>query len=119
MKKQKGSTIFQEILSMERFQGQLLGGLAGLLLLAPMFAPVHAQPPGGIIKYGFETLYETALVADINPGPADAVNLLFGIAPRNHYALGFAGAHYFQVDDGQVVFKQLLTLHRPTHLEAS
>jgi ELWxxDGT repeat protein len=54
-----------------------------------------------IIKYYFETVLNPALVADLNPGPAHAYEIPFGIANRNSWGCGFAGALYFQANDGQ------------------
>jgi ELWxxDGT repeat protein len=54
-----------------------------------------------IFKYFFKTALNVVLVEDINPGPADAVDIPEGVAPQNQYAHGFAGALYFQANDGQ------------------
>jgi ELWxxDGT repeat protein len=44
---------------------------------------------------------QTSMVGDINPGAADAVNILFGFSQRNEYMGTFQGKLYFQADDGQ------------------
>ena len=91
----------KEISDTGRLCSELPMAVVALLILAVLFTSVHAQPPGGIIQYEIETVYEAALVADINPGPAHAIKILYGIAPYNQYALGFGGALYFQANDGQ------------------
>ncbi|HEX6269324.1 MAG TPA: hypothetical protein VFZ43_03745 [Anaerolineales bacterium] len=54
-----------------------------------------------IFKYYFKTGLNVVRVADINPGTADTINFPEGVAPQNQYAHSFAGALYFQANDGQ------------------
>jgi ELWxxDGT repeat protein len=44
---------------------------------------------------------QTSTVADINPGPADATDMVFGFAHRNGRMAVYAGALYFQANNGQ------------------
>jgi ELWxxDGT repeat protein len=56
------------------------------------------------IKYCNYTTYfssQTSLVADINPGTADAVGIVFGFSQRNQFMVAFNNALYFQADDGK------------------
>jgi ELWxxDGT repeat protein len=48
-----------------------------------------------------ETSTQVSMVADINPGPADARNGIFGVSRHNEYMAAFNGALYFQADDGK------------------
>jgi ELWxxDGT repeat protein len=44
---------------------------------------------------------QTSMVADINPGAADAVDILFGFSQRNEFLGTYQGKLFFQADDGQ------------------
>src|SRR5215472_9229659 len=44
---------------------------------------------------------QTEMVADINPGPADAINVALGGSLRNHFLAAYNGALYFQANDGK------------------
>jgi len=43
---------------------------------------------------------KTELVADINPGPTSAVDILFGNSNRDAFLVAYNGALYFQANDG-------------------
>ncbi|MDQ3289250.1 MAG: hypothetical protein M3Q42_13555 [Pseudomonadota bacterium] len=44
---------------------------------------------------------QTSLVHDINPGPADAANILFGFTQRGGVMAAYKGALFVQADNGQ------------------
>jgi ELWxxDGT repeat protein len=53
-----------------------------------------------IFWYTFLTEFDCALVADINPGSGDALQVGFGMAPRRQFAQAWSGRLYFQANDG-------------------
>lgn len=52
-------------------------------------------------SYGTHWSGQTAMVADVNPGPADAVHTVFGFSARQELLAVYDGSLYFQADDGQ------------------
>ncbi|HSL82720.1 MAG TPA: hypothetical protein VLF66_08075 [Thermoanaerobaculia bacterium] len=52
-------------------------------------------------SYGTHWSGQTAMVADINPGPADAVQTIFGFTARQELMAVYKGSLFFQADDGK------------------
>ncbi len=75
-----------------------LGVLVASLALGAAPAPAY-----WIKHCSYQTFWstQTAMVADLNPGPADAASLIFGFSPHHHLAIAYGGTLYFQADDGQ------------------
>ncbi len=69
-------------------------------LVAAVASPAVASP-FFVCTYGEFWKGQTALVRDINPGPADAADALFGYSARNGLMAAYEDALYFQADDGQ------------------
>jgi ELWxxDGT repeat protein len=74
-----------------------IGILSVVLAVAPTPAPAYWIKHCG---YGIYWQSKTELVADINPGPASAVDILFGYSNRDAFLVAYNGALYFQADDG-------------------
>ncbi len=73
----------------------------GILLVGLAAAPT-AVSAYWIKNCSYKTFWQskTELVADINPGPASAVDILFGYSNRDAFLVAYNGALYFQANDG-------------------
>ena len=79
---------------MNRFRYAIAGALVSTFL--PMQAAAY-------IFYNCKKITSVtvpAIVADINPGPADAANIFLGFSHRHRHMINFDGALYFQADNG-------------------
>lgn len=73
--------------------------------LAVVMALAAAVPAGAYwikeCSYGNHFSSQTAMVADINPGPDDAAHALFGFGARGELITVYQGAIYFPANDGK------------------
>ncbi|HEX2254206.1 MAG TPA: hypothetical protein VHQ65_13125 [Thermoanaerobaculia bacterium] len=74
------------------------------LLAATLLLLAGANPASAYwfkkCSHGTHWAGATTRVTDVHPGPADAVYDLFGLAHRSELLAAYAGALYFQADDG-------------------
>jgi ELWxxDGT repeat protein len=76
---------------------------AALALAAWLSMSVWTSPAAAYLFYNCKVVHPVAapqMLADINPGGADAISIIFGYAARDELMIDFGGALLFQADDG-------------------